>query len=78
MFLLMLYNKMCVGGGGVLYEMEIFFVFFRLNMKIFSFFLGGGGNMFTFIYSAHRLNMELDLQNLIGLHVPSCTHWLRP
>jgi hypothetical protein len=24
-----------------------------------------------------RLNMELDLQNLFGLHVYSCTHWLR-
>jgi hypothetical protein len=26
----------------------------------------------------HRLNMELDLQILFGLHVHSCTHWLRP
>ncbi len=26
----------------------------------------------------HRLNMELDLQSLFGLHVHSCTHWLRP
>ncbi len=28
----------------------------------------------------HRLNMELDLQNLFGIHVHSCTHyhWLRP
>ncbi len=25
----------------------------------------------------HRLNMELDLQSLFGLHVHSCTHWLR-
>jgi len=24
----------------------------------------------------HRLNMELDLQGLFGLHVHSCTHWL--
>jgi len=23
----------------------------------------------------HRLNMELDLQSLFGLHVHSCTHW---
>ncbi len=22
--------------------------------------------------------MELDLQSLFGLHVDSCTHWLRP
>jgi hypothetical protein len=22
--------------------------------------------------------MELDLRNLFGLHVHSCTHWLRP
>jgi hypothetical protein len=22
--------------------------------------------------------MELDLQSLFGLHVQSCTHWLRP
>ncbi len=28
--------------------------------------------------SVHRLNMELDLQSLFGLHVHSCTHWLRP
>jgi hypothetical protein len=26
----------------------------------------------------HRLNMELDLQSLFGLHVHSCTHCLRP
>ena len=26
----------------------------------------------------HRLNMELDLQSLFGLHVHSCTLWLRP
>ncbi len=25
----------------------------------------------------HRLNMEVDLQCLFGLHVHSCTHWLR-
>jgi hypothetical protein len=25
-----------------------------------------------------RLNMELDLQSLFGLHVHSCTRWLRP
>ncbi len=31
-------------------------------------------------YLSHRLNMELDLQNLFGLHVHvhSCTRWLRP
>ncbi len=26
----------------------------------------------------HRLNMGLDLRSLFGLHVHSCTHWLRP
>ncbi len=26
----------------------------------------------------HRLIMELDLQSVFGLHVHSCTHWLRP
>ncbi len=26
----------------------------------------------------HRLNMELDLQSLVRLHVHSCTHWLSP
>jgi hypothetical protein len=26
----------------------------------------------------HKLNMELDLQSLFGLHVHSCSHWLRP
>jgi hypothetical protein len=25
-----------------------------------------------------NLNMELDLQSFFGLHVHSCTHWLRP
>ncbi len=28
--------------------------------------------------SHHRLNMELDLQSLFGLHVHSCAHWLGP
>jgi|688.fasta_scaffold914836_1 hypothetical protein len=32
----------------------------------------------TSIDSLHRLNMELALQSLFGLHVHSCTHWLRP
>jgi hypothetical protein len=27
---------------------------------------------------SHRLNMELYLQSLYGLHVHSCTYWLRP
>ncbi len=27
--------------------------------------------------ASQRLNMELDLQSLCGLHVLSCTHWLR-
>ncbi len=31
-----------------------------------------------YIGCAHRLNMELDLQSLFGLHVHSSTHWLRP
>ncbi len=26
----------------------------------------------------HRLNMQLNLQIFFGLHVHSCTHWLRP
>jgi hypothetical protein len=26
----------------------------------------------------HRLNIKLDLRSLFGLHVYSCTHWLRP
>ncbi len=30
------------------------------------------------VWKAHRLNIELDLQSLFGLHVHSCTHWLRP
>jgi hypothetical protein len=25
----------------------------------------------------YRLNIELDLRSLFGLHVHSCTHWLR-
>ncbi len=28
-------------------------------------------------HGEHRLNMELDLQSLFGLHVHSCTHLLR-
>ncbi len=30
------------------------------------------------IASDHRLNMELGLQSLFGLHVHSSTHWLGP
>jgi hypothetical protein len=30
------------------------------------------------IRNKHRLNMALDHQSLFGLHVYSCTHWLRP
>ncbi len=30
------------------------------------------------LYHQHRLSMEVDLQNLFGHHVHSCTHWLRP
>jgi hypothetical protein len=30
------------------------------------------------VSQAHRLNMELDLQSLFGLHVHSCSHCLRP
>jgi hypothetical protein len=28
------------------------------------------------VCTTHRLNMELDLQSLFGLHVYSCTYWL--
>jgi hypothetical protein len=28
--------------------------------------------------TSHSLNMELDLQSLLMLHVHCCTHWLRP
>jgi hypothetical protein len=27
---------------------------------------------------SHRLNIKLNLQSLYGLHVHSCTYWLRP
>jgi hypothetical protein len=30
------------------------------------------------VWYEHRLNMELDLQSLCGLHVHSCTTWLKP
>jgi hypothetical protein len=30
------------------------------------------------VRSEKRLNLELDLKRLFGLHVHSCTHWLRP
>ncbi len=30
------------------------------------------------VYKPPRLNMELDFQSVFGLHVHSCTHWLRP
>ncbi len=36
-----------------------------------------GMNRAAFLPS-HRLNMELDLHSLFGLHVHSCTHWQRP
>jgi hypothetical protein len=32
----------------------------------------------TLNISYHRLNMDLDLQSLFGLHVHRCTHWPRP
>jgi hypothetical protein len=32
---------------------------------------------FIWFVVTHRLNMELDLQSLFGLHVHSCTHQLR-
>jgi hypothetical protein len=33
---------------------------------------------YSLVMAYHRLKMELDLPNLFGLHVHSCTHWLRP
>jgi hypothetical protein len=41
------------------------------------FFLHGIVHRGIMIY-IHILYMELDLQSLFGLHVHSCTHWLRP
>ncbi len=32
----------------------------------------------SFIIYSHKLNMELDLQSLFGLHMHSCNYWLRP
>ncbi len=29
------------------------------------------------LFKPYRLNMELNLQRLFGLHAHSCTHWLR-
>ncbi len=34
-------------------------------------------NQGQMVWSYHRLNMEIDLQSLFGLHVHSCYHWLR-
>jgi hypothetical protein len=41
---------------------------------------GGGGGGPSADGTDHRLNMELDLQSLFGIHVHSYTHcrWLRP
>ncbi len=36
------------------------------------------GSLSSHQVSSNRLNMELDLQSLFGLHVHSCTHWPRP
>ncbi len=33
---------------------------------------------FEHIWQKHRLNLELDLQSLFGLHLHSCIHWPRP
>jgi hypothetical protein len=47
-----------------------------------SFFLGISSHpygiiiLYSYFGSRHRLNMELDLQSLFGLHVHSCSHWL--
>jgi hypothetical protein len=32
----------------------------------------------SLVATTHRFNMELDFQCLFGLHVYSCTNWLRP
>ncbi len=43
---------------------------------------GGPGVHTAGVNLGHRLNMELDLQKIFGLHVMwcvhSCSHWLRP
>jgi hypothetical protein len=43
-------------------------------LALYTFLLSG----FYFVLFNHWLNRELDLQCLFGLHVHSCTHWLRP
>jgi hypothetical protein len=32
------------------------------------------GNFSLYMYGTHRLNMELNLQSLFGLHVMRCPH----
>jgi hypothetical protein len=39
---------------------------------------GGSQESLKHIGLYHRLNIDLDLQSLFGLHVYSCTHWLTP
>ncbi len=38
----------------------------------------GRGRVCICMFVIHRLNIELDLQSLCGLHVYSWNHWLRP
>ncbi len=46
---------------------------FRIHLSVFHVIKG----RIPYLYN-HRLDMELDLQSLFGLHVHSCAHWLRP
>ncbi len=34
------------------------------------------GDKYIGIHTNHRLNRQLNLQSLLGLHVHSCTHWM--
>jgi hypothetical protein len=55
-------------------------LFFSSNFSALSFrsVSFSNGAPFSLEGQPHRLNRELDLQSLLGLHVHSCTHWLIP
>ncbi len=49
-----------------------YFIFYMLSLF---WWLAVSYTVFRF---ANRLHMDLDLQSLFGLHVHSCTHWMKP
>ncbi len=50
----------------------------RLKLRILEILIDTFSNTSVGLHTVHRLNMALDIQSLLGHHVYSCTHLLRP